>query len=323
MNRTRESVLDALRRTRDFVSGQRLCEALGVSRAAVSGHVRELRKLGYDIESIPRRGHRLVATIDLPLGAEVRPHLKTRQIGRHYIFKSELPSSNSFLMDLPLPECIDGMVVVADKQTAGRGRMQRTWFAPPAANLYFSVLLQPNRPISEIPQLALLSALSIVTTLNSVTPDVEVEIKWPNDVLVGGRKLAGILCEMQAETDIVHKVILGMGINVNVLSRQFPPELRETATSLLIETGSPFHRPTLLAEVLNALEHNYEQWLRKGLSPFLPALKKHLLLVGARISVTGQGGSMSGVVEGLSEDGGLILRRGTKQHIVYSGEIQR
>ena len=269
MNEMREGILKVLRDVDGFVSGQKLCEELKVSRAAVSKHVQGLRKMGYDIESIPRRGHRLIAVVDMPLDVEVRQYLKTRKIGKHYSFKEEISSTNSFLSDLPLSDCHDGMAMVADKQTAGRGRMQRSWFSPSKTNLQFSVLLQPKKNLWDIPQLALVAAVSVVDALKRVVPDVDAGIKWPNDILVGGKKLAGILCEMQAEADIIHKVILGIGINVNTEKKQFPSSISKIATSLQIETGETINRSLLIAELLNSLDHQYRRWLKDGLEPFL------------------------------------------------------
>ncbi len=321
MNKLRAGVLAALREAEGFVSGQRLCEELNVSRAAISKHVGELRKMGYDIESVPRHGHRLISTVDTPSDVEVCQYLKTEIIGKQYIFETELPSTNSYLSDMPLRDCSDGMVVVADKQTAGRGRMQREWYSPAGANLHFSILLQPKRSISEIPQLTLLAALAVVKALDSAVPQVRADIKWPNDILVGGRKLAGILCEMQAEADAVQKVILGMGINVNLATKDFPAILRKLATSLRIEAGVAISRPHLMGEVLNSLDAHYRKWLEEGLDPFLPELRDRLLLVGKRVRVKAMGRDVAGVVQGLSREGGLIIKDGTKTETVFSGEV--
>lgn len=321
MNDVREGILAVLRESDGFVSGQRLCENLKMSRAAISKHVQALRKLGYKIESIPRRGHRLITTVDTPLDVEVARHLKSKLIGRHYTFEPEIASTNAYLSNLPLSECTDGMVMAADQQTSGRGRMQRTWFSPAGCNLYFSVLLQPRKNIADIPQLALIAALSVIDALKTTAPSVDAGVKWPNDVLVNGRKLAGILCEMQAEADIATKVILGIGINVNVASEQFPADLRERSTSLLAETGKHVDRPQLMAALLNSLDKYYRQWLTLGLAPFLPVLKERLLLVGKKIRVQSLDTSIAGIVKGLSPEGGLVLYDGKKTYTVFSGEV--
>ncbi len=322
MNKAKEEILTVLRNSNDFVSGQQLCEKLKISRAAVSKHVKGLRKLGYQIESTPRRGHRLIKTIDIPLEIEVRQYLKTKLIGKHYSFQQEISSTNSFLADLPLSECHDGMVMAADKQTTGRGRMQRTWHSPKGTNLYFSVLLQPRRNLSDIPQLALVTAAAIVDALKTITPDIDAGIKWPNDILVNGKKLAGILCEMQAEADVIHKVILGIGLNVNITEKQFPKELQKQSTSLRMETGTSINRPQLMAELLNSMDKHYRKWLKDGLTHFLPTLKDRLLLVDKKIKVKNLDNFTEGVVQGLSNDGGLVLKTGNKNQTVYSGEIK-
>ena len=321
MNEINKTILSVLRNTDHYVSGQMLCEKLNVSRAAVSKHVQALRKLGYEIDSVPRRGHRLITSADSPLDIEVQQYLKTDIVGKHYTFVQEIPSTNSYLSSLPLSECHDGMVIAADSQTAGRGRMKRKWHSPKGANLYFSVLLQPKKDLSDIPQLALITAVSIVEALQIIAPEMEMGIKWPNDILIKNRKLAGILCEMQAEADAINKVILGIGINVNATAKDFPPDLREQSTSLRIETGNPFHRPPLMAELLNSLDRNYRLWTKEGLTPFLPLLKERLLLVGKKIKVKSLGNSTEGVVEGISDDGGLVLKVGNEKRILHSGEV--
>ena len=321
MNKVREKILTVLRDSDGAVSGQELCGALGITRSAVSKHVRELRKLGYEIESVPHRGHRLVADTHLPLECEVRRYLRTACIGRHYIFDKELPSTNSCLGELPASECRDGMVVVTDMQTGGRGRMQRVWHSPSGVNLYFSVLLKPQVSPSDVPQLALVAAWAVVRAIATVTPSIEAGVKWPNDVLVAGRKLAGILCEMQAEADLIHKVILGIGINVNLSKREVPADLKKIATSMLMETGRTVSRPVVLAEVLNSLETGYQRWLKDGLNSFLPDLEEYSVLTGKKIKVDTLGKRIKGTVKGLSPDGGLVLEDAGKTRTVYSGEV--
>jgi BirA family biotin operon repressor/biotin-[acetyl-CoA-carboxylase] ligase len=321
VNKVREEILRVLRDAGGVVSGQRLCEDFGVSRAAISKHVRELRKLGYEIESVPRLGHRLVSSTDLPIEIEVSRYLKTSTMGRHYVFEKEMPSTNSFLGNLVVSKCHDGMVVVADRQTGGRGRMQRTWHSPAGVNLYFSVLLQPPKSPSDIPELALVAAWAVVRAISAVAPTVEAGVKWPNDVLVGGRKLAGILCEMQAETDVIHKVILGIGLNVNLTRKQVPADLRKRATSLRMETGDVLSRPRVMGEILNSLEKGYRRWLKDGLGSFLPELEERSVLTGKKVRVRTFGKRIEGTVAGMSTDGGLVLKEGRKKRTVYSGEV--
>lgn len=321
MNEVRKEILSVLRDTDGVVSGQRLCEDLGVSRAAVSKHVRELRKLGYEIDSVPRLGHRLVSDTDLPIEFEVSRYLETSSIGRHYIFEKEMPSTNSFLGNLAVSKCHDGMVAVTDRQTGGRGRMQRTWHSPAGVNLYFSVFLQPSKSPSEVPELALVAAWAVVRAITAVTPSIKAGVKWPNDVLVGGRKLAGILCEMQAETDVIHKVILGVGLNVNLTRQQLPSDLRKRATSLRMETGDPISRPLVMGALLNSLEEGYRRWLKDGLGSFLPDLEEWSELTGKRVKVETFGKRIEGTVVGMSADGGLVLKEGRGRCTVHSGEV--
>ena len=318
----KERILAELRDAGDYVSGQDLCLKLGMSRAAVAKHVEGLRRLGYGIDSVPRHGHKLVAAADVPLGCEVARYLDSRLVGSEYIFKRELKSTNTFLSDLPPGDCTDGMVVAADMQTAGRGRMQRVWHSPSGANLYFSILLQPKKAISDVPQLTLVSAAAVVEALERVAPGLRLDIKWPNDLLIAGRKLAGILCEMQAEADMVQKVILGIGINVNITASHFPAELRKIATSIQIVTGRKTERARLMGEVLNSMDRHYSLWRKDGLAPFLPLLRDRLYMVGKRVRVSAFDKAEEGIVAGLSDEGGLVLKQGRENKVVFSGEVQ-
>lgn len=315
-------VLEALRRESAYVSGQRISQALGVSRMAISKHIRKLRDLGYEIESVPNRGHRLLKVPDVPLMEEIAPHLRTRAIGRPCRFLPACDSTNVRLAELAAAGAVEGTVVVADRQSGGRGRMGRDWFSPPGGNLYFSVLLRPAVAPGIVPRLALVAGLSIVEALNAGVAGLGAALKWPNDVLVADRKLAGVLCEMEAEADLVHHVIVGVGLNVNLPADHLPAELRDVATSLLIETGEAHARAPMLASLLNRLEHNYRDWLDNGLDALLPRMRDVSMLTGRHVSVALRGEPMAGVVEGLDADGCLLIRDtdGTVRHIP-SGEV--
>jgi BirA family biotin operon repressor/biotin-[acetyl-CoA-carboxylase] ligase len=197
--------------------------------------------------------------------------------------------------------------VAADRQTAGRGRMQNTWHSPAGLNLYFSVLLRPEIVPAKIPQLALVTAVGLITALKNNFPDLNPRIKWPNDILVQDRKLAGILCEMQMEADKIHHVIIGAGINVNSRSGTYPPDLRGQAISLLDATGLTSSREKLIADILTELERCYELWLEQGLTPFLAMIDENSAIRDREITVVMQNKEISGIARGLSDDGYLKL----------------
>lgn len=233
---------------------------------------------------------------------------RTRFMGRNYIYLESVDSTNSYLARMGPAEAVHGTVVAADHQTAGRGRMQNRWHSPAGLNLYFSALLRPDIPPAKIPQLALVAAVALMSALKYNFPGLYPQIKWPNDILVRGRKLAGILCEMRTEADKVCHVIIGAGINVNSRSETYPPELRDTAISLLESTGKVSDREKLIADILMELERYYELWLEQGLSPLIPIIEENSAIRDQEVTVVMQDKETAGIARGLSDAGCLRLQ---------------
>jgi len=306
MNETTERILELLKAGGEFLSGEKIGRRLGISRSAVWKHVRELKGVGYGIVSSPKKGYGLRAVANVPLAAEVTPHLKTLTLGRRIDYHDAVDSTNRTAGDLARQGAVEGTVVVADAQTAGRGRMERRWESPAGINLYFSVLLTPNVEPARVPQLALVAAVAVHEGLAECCPDITAQIKWPNDILVGGRKVAGILCEASLEADRVHRVVLGVGINVN--GTTVPRVLRATATTLRIVGGREVSRPALLAAVLNHLEARYEGWLQDGsLSGLLASFERHSALNGRPITAENLSGVVRGTARGITPTGELVI----------------
>jgi len=258
---TSDRILSALSVTDGWVSSARIVEELGVSRMAVCKQVRRLRGLGYGIEASPRRGYRLKARTQLAIPEEVTPLLRTRLIGRPYRYFAEIDSTSTFLRSR-IAEFPEGATVAAGSQSRGRGRFQRDWFSPPGGNVYLSVLLKPAVSPLLAPQLSLVAASAVLRALRAEGCG-EAGVKWPNDIMWRGRKLAGILCEMEAEADVIHAVIVGIGVNANLT--EFPEILRPTAASLREALGRPVPAPALTARILNSLDGEYAKWSRDGL----------------------------------------------------------
>ena len=306
MSETTGRVLELLKAGGEFLSGEEIGRRLAISRSAVWKHVRELKGAGYGIVSSPRKGYGLRAVANLPLAAEVTPHLKTLTLGRRIEYHDQLDSTNRAAGELARQGAAEGAVVVADAQTAGRGRMGRRWESPAGENLYFSVLLTPDVEPARVPQLALVAAVAVHEGLAECCPEITAQIKWPNDILVDGRKVAGILCEASLEADRVHRVVLGIGINVN--GRGVPRELRATATTLRIEGGREVSRPALLGAVLNHLEARYEGWLREGsLSGLLVFFERHSALNGRLVAAENRSGVVRGTARGVAPTGELVI----------------
>ncbi len=319
---TTRAVLERLRTAPGFLSGALLSADLGLSRMAVCKAVAQLRLQGYLVEAIPHRGYRLTQDTDQPRASAVQPLLRTVALGRSWVFEPELSSTNRVAGELAAAGAPHGLVVSAEAQTQGRGRLGRLWHSPPGRNLYLSVLLRPEVAAVRVPQVSLLTALAARRALAEVCPTLLVMVKWPNDLWVGPRKLGGILCEMDAELDRVRHVILGVGLNVNLTAADLPADLVGRATSVRLELGTPISRPRLLAAFLNALETLLDEWLKgDDLGPFVGELEDASALAGRRLRVDLGVRSVEGTAVGIAPDGRLRLR----QHdggelLVSSGE---
>lgn len=301
-----------------YTSGQEISRKLGISRAAVWKHIESLRKLGYAIEAGPSKGYRLreAGPAERPYnGVEIASSLDTDLMGRRVVFLEETGSTNAVAVELARAGETEGTVIVADAQTSGRGRMGRTWSSPPGVNVYTSVILRPRvapRSASELTFVAAVAAAEAVGAFSPVRPAV----KWPNDILIEGRKVAGILLEMESETDRVRFVVVGLGINVNSTPDTLPPELRKTATSIREKTGSETPRLKLLAALYSALEKWYKIYINEGFSPVAEAWRTYFPSEGKSIRVDSFGRTVEGVCMGIDSDGSLLVRTG-------SGEVER
>jgi len=320
MNVVAAQILNRLSKAGDFLSGEELCLAFGITRSAVWKHICILRKDGYEVDAVTGRGYRLSGLTGRPVEAEVAPFLTCQRFGRSMQYHGVTASTNLLAKALASDGAPEGSVVVADAQTGGRGRMGRTWVSPSGVNLYFSLILRPALPSIRIPQLTLLVAAAIHQALSSFAVDLLPLIKWPNDILVNGRKLCGVLCEMQSEADLAHFVVIGIGINVNL--SLLPSELQDSATSLFLETGCQFSRPELFASVLNHLEPLYDAWLLKeDLGFILPYLEQYSLLQSKEVTVDQLNRTVCGRVSGLSRVGELKIDGAEGQtYLISSGE---
>ncbi len=320
MNVVTAQIFNRLMTVPDFLSGESLCHEFSITRSAVWKHIGLLRSEGYQIDAVTGRGYRLSGMTGRPVEAEVLPFLTGNRFGRKIIYHPLTASTNILAKAMAVDGAPEGCVVVADSQTGGRGRMGRIWVSPPGVNLYFSLILRPGVPSIRVPQLTLLVAAAIHQAFSKLSSDLVAKIKWPNDILVRGKKLCGVLCEMQSEPDFTHFVVVGIGINVN--QSEFPPLLQDSATSLFLERGELLLRPELLASVLNHFEPLYDEWLlQEDLSFILPYLEAHSLLQSKEVTVDQLKRSMNGTVRGISCRGELRLENAEGETVlVSSGE---
>ena len=304
-----------------FISGQKISDALGCSRTAVWKHIEELRKEGYEVEAVRRKGYRLIKKPGKLSESEIRFGLKTEVMGKQLYYRDVLPSTQKTAHELANDGAPEGTLVVADKQTAGRGRMSRVWHSQEGNGIWMSLILRPDVPLQKTPQLTLLSAVAVVQAIEAFT-GVQPAIKWPNDLMIHGKKAVGILTELQAEEDRVRSVILGIGINVNQQETDFPGELQEIATSLSLEAGEKIDRAGLIQEILQTFEKRYQDYLKHGFTPIKLLWESYAVGLGNELRARTLQGAFYGKSLGIDDEGVLLLE--TKDGIkkIYSADIE-
>lgn len=305
---TDAKILSALRANPDGVSGTELAEKLRISRAAIWARIEELRHLGYDIEAGPHFGYRLIGIPDVLHADDLLARLsETKIIGRDVRVFEQTTSTNDVIEKLARDGVNEGVVVFAESQTKGRGRLGRKWISPAHKGLWFSLLLRPDLRPQEATQLTVASATALCRAIHSET-GLNPEIKWPNDILVHGKKVAGILTEMSAELDRVQHVILGIGVNVNMSASEFQPELRKLATSLKIESGRATSRADLATAILYELDRNYARVCAGGFAALADEWEAHCTTIGRNVTIQVGERRLRGRAESLSDEGALLLR---------------
>ena len=302
----KDDILLALRSSRSgFVSGADLAASTGVSRTAVWKHIKKLEREGYLIEAIPSKGYRLTSSPDVMIVSDLKRGLKARTIGREIVHLTETASTNTLAMDLAHKGAADGTVVIAETQTGGKGRLGRAWTSP-RGNLYLSVILRPAVPVHKAPLITLMGAVAVAAAIRE-NLGIPAGIKWPNDILIDGKKIAGLLTEMSAEPDRIRHIVLGIGVNVNMDVRELPPEVRKTATTLAAVTGTRVDRTALARTLLAGLEKWYQRFL-KNEADVLDAWKELHVTLGNRVAVSGAGTMLEGLARGIDAEGRLIIR---------------
>lgn len=322
----REEILTLLRREEGFLSGEELSRRLGQSRAAVWKAVEALRRDGYEIEARTGLGYRLAAAPDALTEAEIRSFLgQTFRVGKELRCFNELDSTNNYLKSLAQTDAPDGLAVTADSQTAGRGRMDRSFQSPKGSGIYLSVLLRPSLPPDRLPPVTALAGVAVCAAVERVC-GVRPGLKWPNDPVLEGKKLCGILTEasLEAETGRLQSMVLGIGINVAQRPEDFSPEVREMAISLLQALGKRVSRPQLTAALLEELDRAYDALLAGDLSEYLAAYRRDCVNLGKTVQLIPFGGGERETAEtvGVDDEFDLVVRGADgKERTVRSGEV--
>lgn len=317
-------ILEILRQAPEsHVSGASLASRLGISRTSVWKHIHALRTKGYHIDTHPRRGYRLTAAPNLLLPEQLLPRLHTRSLGRAYHHLSRTTSTNDQAMALALQGAPHGTLVVAEEQTHGRGRLERPWTSSPHHGIYLSLLLRGPFSFERAPQVTMVSALTLTRLLRN-NWGLDAWTKWPNDVLIRGRKVAGILTEAKSDQDQVHFLVMGVGINVNHRPGDLAGPFRYPATSLAMELGHALRRTEFLAAYLDSFEEDFRRWSREGFDVFSKEWESTSWILNRTITLKGPHADLSGKVVGFSSGGALrLLQHDGTEALVWAGDVVR
>ncbi len=311
--------------TKRYVSGQALSMELGISRTAVWKHVRNLRKMGFQIEASPSKGYSLRAS-EAPScfnGIEIQAALTTGIIGKKVFFYPAIDSTNTKAFELARNGEPEGTVVIAGTQSKGKGRIGRRWESPPGVNVYTSIILRPDVPPQYAQNLTFLSAVAVAEAVEAVSPR-RPAVKWPNDILIDSRKVAGILMEMDSEADRINFVIAGIGVNVNMKESMLPDSVRPIAASLAEKSGGEVDRIGFVRSLYSSIEKWYKIYSRDGFTPILSAWKSYFDAEGKPIKVNCFNRSISGICAGVDESGALLVRNSDGAIVrIISGDAER
>lgn len=317
----KDKILAILIENRDeYVSGQELCNMLNVSRTAVWKAINSLKNKGYEIEGINNKGYRLMSIPDSMSFDQVKPYLTTEKFARNYIYFDETDSTNLQAKRAGEGDAPHGSLFVADCQLTGRGRRGRNWDSPKGSSIFMTYLFRPEIEIGVVSRLTIVAALAVANAINKA-PGISAGIKWPNDVVVNGKKVCGILTEMSSEGMDINYVVCGIGINVN--NKSFSEDLKDKATSIFLETGIKYDRAKLIADITNELEVLYNEFIKTGeLTNILDEYNSLLVNCGKQVLVIENNSSAEYEAVGLQPDGSLRVKAndGSIRDII-SGEV--
>lgn len=315
----KDEILKLLKQSDDYISGEEISKILGVSRTAIWKYINTLKHEGYLIESSSKRGYRLVESPDVLTSAEVLPVLNTTYIGREIMYFDSIDSTNTVARTQASQGCREGLAVIAEEQTAGRGRLGRKWSSPKSTSIAFSMVLRPRIKPTEAPGITLAMGTAVCRAIRRVT-SLNAGIKWPNDIIVNNKKVCGILTEMNAEMDAVNYIIAGVGINVNV--KEFYEDIKDIATSLCIEKGSIVSRRNILSAVFYEFEEIYNRFKKDGIKSIIDEFKSYSVTLGKTVRVISISESFEGEAVDIVDDGLLFVRlENGEGRKVISGDV--
>lgn len=312
-------ILELLKSKDGFISGEEIGKILNISRSAVWKNISKLKEYGYKITSFTNKGYRLEDSSDVINDYEIKKTVTTKIFGKNFINLKETDSTNEEAKRQAQKGVSDGFLVIAEKQTKGKGRLGHIWTHSNNSNLAFSIVLKPDLIPEDITSLTLIAGLSVCVALRKA--GVVSYVKWPNDVIINGKKAVGILTEISCEIERVNYVVVGIGININ--ERYFDDELSDKATSLFIETGKVFKKAEILNLVLNEFEKNYYKFIKTGnFNSFVEEYRTLCVNIGKEIKAVSKKETITGIVSDISEKGELVIKNPENNSIfLASGEV--
>lgn len=313
-------ILQTLKETDGYISGQELCDSLGISRTAVWKYMNKLKEEGYQIEAIPNKGYHLLTVPDLLTESEIKSRLHTEWAGSEIHCYELIDSTNNVAKYAAEQGSAHGALFVAEQQNAGKGRRGRSWVSPSGTGIWMTILLRPELEPFRASMLTLVAALSMSRAIEETT-GLTVNIKWPNDLVVNGKKVCGILTEMSAEMEWIHYVVIGLGTNANI--EEFPEEIQKTATSLKLEAGKYIERVPIICAFLTYFEQNYKIFMeQKNLSGLLEKYNESLINYDHEVRILDPVCEYIGVAKGIDESGKLIVVKEKGEIVkITSGEV--
>ncbi|ABK61508.1 MULTISPECIES: biotin--[acetyl-CoA-carboxylase] ligase [Clostridium] len=318
----KEEIINLLKENEDnFISGEKISEKLGISRAAVWKHIKSIKEDGYEIESISRKGYKLISSPDLLTFEEVNPYLNTKYIGKDIRYYNTIDSTNTKAKELGTAGAKEGTVVISEEQTGGRGRLGRQWVSPKFNGIWMSIILKPDIEPMDASKITQIGAAAVCMSINEL--GLKATIKWPNDIVLNGKKVCGILTEMSGELNKINYIIMGIGINVNIEDEDFPGDIKDIATSIKIESGKKVKRKELVASIFNNFESLYDEFINsETIKRSINICRENSALIGNDIKIIKRNEEVFAKAIGLTEDGELIVEYNDgKVDKIVSGEV--
>lgn len=315
----KEKIIERLYLEKGFVSGEAISKEYGLSRTAIWKYVKALREDGYEIESRTKKGYMLVSVPDNIDFEQMQKDLQTSIIGKEIFYYDSIESTNTRAKEIAL-QTKEGALVVAEEQTSGKGRLGRSWLSPKNKGVYMSVILKPDTDPGDVAKLTLLGAAGIHLALKDI--GIESQIKWPNDIVIDGKKVAGVLTEMHSELGVINYLVLGMGINANVKAEEMPEDLKDKATSLRAVIGKEIDRRDLFVKLVTRIDDLYKEFLESHqIDRAIQICIDNSAVIGKEINIYQGKTKRKGRAIGLNNNGELVVEFDTGVENLFSGEI--